>query len=325
MGSRELAELAQAEPRRLYLVHGEETFLVERVLAVLRLRLSALGEWRVAWGDDDEARVRDAFDAMASRGLFGGGATVVVRRVEAMRGPVEALVEATVADDRYEGRLVLVGGAVDRRKRWYGAARARAAEIVCAPVTDGRDARTWIERLAADRRVRLSSDAVLELTERCGMDLAVLETEIEKLAVADLPQPIDRETVGRLVASVRTHAVEELTDRLARGDGTGALRVLRQLLAADEPPLRIVGFLAANLRRALHVAEEQERGGSVETIAGRLGMPDWLVRRQLGRGPAARLERALTVLADLDLALKSSRPEEAVFEAALAELTWSAR
>jgi hypothetical protein len=54
-------------------------------------------------------------------------------------------------------------------------------------------------------------------------------------------------------------------------------------------------------------------------------MPDWLVRRQLGRGPAARLERALAVLAELDLALKNSRPEAAVFEAALGDLTSSAR
>jgi DNA polymerase-3 subunit delta len=325
VNARELAELEQAAPQRLYLVHGEETFLVERVLAVLRRRLAAAGEWRVVWGDDDEARVRDALDAMASRGLFGGGATVVVRRVEAMRGGVEGAVEAMVADDRYEGRLLLVGGAIDRRKRWYAAARPRAAEIVCAPLADGREVRVWIERLAAERTLRLTSDAVLELMERCGMDLALLDTELEKLAVAGLPQPIDRDTLGGLVASVRTHAVEELTDRLARGDGTGAMRVLRNLLAADEPPLRIVGFLAANLRRALHVAEEHERGASAEAIAARLGMPDWLVRRQLGRGSAAHLEHALVVLAELDLALKSSRPEEAVFEAALGDLGSSAR
>jgi DNA polymerase III delta subunit len=242
-----------------------------------------------------------------------------------MRGAVEAAVEATLAEDRYEGRLVLVGGNVDRRKRWYTAARGSAAEFVCAPLTDGREVRAWVEALAAERALRLSSDAVVELMERCGLDLALLEGELEKLAAAGLAQPVDRDVVGRLVARVRTHAVEELTDRLARGDGTGATRVLRQLLEADEPPLRILGFLAANLRRALHVAEEQERGGSVEAIAARLGMPDWLVRRQLGRGPAARLERALAVLAELDLALKNSRPEAAVFEAALGDLTSSAR
>jgi DNA polymerase-3 subunit delta len=263
--------------------------------------------------------------SLVSRGLFGGSATVVLRRAEAMRAGVEAAVEATVTEDRYEGRLLLVGGALDRRKRWYTAVRPRAAELVCLSVTDPRELRAWVERLAGEQGVKLRDDAIAELTVRCGADLAVLEREVEKLAVASGSQPVGRDVVERLVAGERSHAVEELTDRLTRGDRAGALRVLRSLLAADEAPLRIVGFLAANMRRALHVAEEQERGGSPEAIAARLGMPDWLVRRQLGRGPAVRLERALDVLAELDLAFKSSRPEAAVFEAALDALAASAR
>ena len=306
-------------------MHGEETFLVERALAVLRRRFEGAGEWRVVWGDDDETRVESALAGLASRGLFGGSATMLLRRAEAMRAGVEAAIEATVTEDRYDGRLVLAAGALDRRKRWYAAVRPRAAELACLPVTDPRELRGWVERLAVEHGVKLRDDAIAELIARCGPELAVLESEIEKLGVASGAQAVGREAVERLVAGERSHAVEELTDRLTRGDRAGALRVLRSLLAADEPPLRIVGFLAANMRRALHVAEEQERGGSPEAIAARLGMPDWLVRRQLGRGPAVRLERALDVLAELDLAFKSSRPEAAVFEAALDALAASAR
>lgn len=291
---------------------------------MLRRRFEAEGEWRVVWGDDDESRVADALASLASRGLF-GGSTVLVRRAEAMRAGVEALVEATVAEDRYEGRLVLAGGTLDRRRRWYATARPRATELVCLPVTDPRELRGWVERLAAERGVRLRDDAIAELLARCGPELALLDGELEKLAAADLPQPVERDAVVRLVAGVRSHAIEELTDRLARGDRAGALRVLRHLLAGEEPPLRIIGFLAANVRRALHVAEELERGGSPDAIAARLGMPEWLVRRQLGRGPATRLERALEVLGELDLACKSSRPEAAMFEAALDALAASAR
>jgi DNA polymerase III delta subunit len=279
----------------------------------------------VVWGDDDEARVGEALATLGTRSLFGGSATLVVRRAEAMRAAVERAVEAVVADDRYEGRLVLVGANVDRRKRWYVTARPRAVEVLCGPVTDARELRAWIERLAAERAVRLTSEATLALGERCGSDLAMIDGEMAKLALTASVQPIDRAAVERLVTHTRTHAIEDLTDRLARGDAAGARRVLSSLLAADEPPLRIVAFLAGNLRRALHVAEEHERGASPDAIAARLGMPEWLVRRQIGRGSAAHLERALAVLAELDLALKSSRPEEAVFEAALAGLTASAR
>jgi len=261
-----------------------------------------------------------ALDTLGSRSLFGGSPTVVVRRAEAMRGAVESAVEAVLADDRCEGCLVLAGGAIDRRKRWYATARSRAEEIACAPLTDERTARAWVERMAEERGVRLAPEAMTVLLERCGLDLSLLDAEVEKLAVRGAGEPIGRAVVEEMVAGVRGRAVEELTDRLARGDATGALRVLRDLLTDGEPPLRLLGFLAANVRRALHVAEERERGASPGEIAARLGMPDWLVRRQLGRGPAIRLERALDVLLQLDLALKRSRPDALAFEAALGAL-----
>src|SRR4029453_16639475 len=116
----------------------------------------------------------------------------------------------------------------------------------------------------------------------------------------------------------RAAAVEELSDRLTRGDRAGAHRTLRGLLRAGEPPLRIVAFLAGNFRRALHVAELAESGLQQDAIAARLGMPGWLLRKNQGDPPAAPLEQALDTLRSLALDLKSSRPTAAAFEAALA-------
>jgi DNA polymerase III delta subunit len=315
-----LARLERDDPGGLVLVHGQETYLAERAVATCRRRFAGLGEWRVVWGDDEPERVRAALEAMTSRGLFGGGTSVVIRRADAMRGAVEAAVEGIVEDDRYEGRLVLVATGLDRRKRWCAAAARRAFEIHCAPLVDAREVRSWVVRMAGERDARIADDAAAELVERCGLDLALLDAEVEKLVLAAPGTPIDRALVRRLVASVRGWAVEELTDRLARRDVAGVVRVLRGLLDDGEPPLRLVAFLAANLRRALHVVDLKERGCSPTEIASRIGLPDWLVRRQLDRGPSARLERALATLAALDVALKSSRPEELVFEAALREL-----
>jgi DNA polymerase-3 subunit delta len=153
----------------------------------------------------------------------------------------------------------------------------------------------------------------------------VLAGEIEKLSLhAGTGARLEPAHVRAIVTAARTHGVEELTDRLARHDLRGAARVLRQLLAEGEPPIRLVAFLAANLRRALHVAELAESGLGEGEIARRLGMPPWLVGRNLGRGRAADLVRALLVLRRLDLELKSARDDEAAFEAALLAIAGSA-
>jgi len=119
----------------------------------------------------------------------------------------------------------------------------------------------------------------------------------------------------------RAAAVEELADHLARRDPRGAHRALAGLLSAGEPPIRIVAFLAASLRRALHVAELADQGLGQDAIAARLGMPGWLVRRVQSTRSAGQLERSLVTLRELDVALKTSRPAAAAFAAALAAMT----
>jgi DNA polymerase-3 subunit delta len=149
----------------------------------------------------------------------------------------------------------------------------------------------------------------------------VLAGEIEKLALhAGAGIRIEAAHVQAVVAAVRAHRVEELTDRLTQRDAAGAALALRQLLDEGEPPIRALAFLAANVRRTLHVTELAAAGLSDDAIARRLGMPPWLVRRIGRRGDRAALVQTLMVLRRLDLELKSAREDSAAFEAALLEI-----
>jgi DNA polymerase-3 subunit delta len=176
-------------------------------------------------------------------------------------------------------------------------------------------------RLARERGHDIAPAAVQELVERSGADLGVLAGEVEKLSLHAGPGArIEPAHVRGVVAAVRGHGVEELTDRLARRDAAGAARVLRQLLAEGEPPIRLVAFVAANLRRSLHVAELAAEGLGAEEISRRIGLPAWIVAKNLGRGSVDDLERALLALRKLDVRLKSTRTAEAAFDDALLEI-----
>lgn len=303
------------------LLCGPEMFLVDRALATVRRRLGVLEDptvGRTVWGDDPSERVGAVLDDLGSPGLFGGVRLVVIRRAEALRGPAEERVAAALGDRTAGGHLVLVAGAMDRRRKLFQAVPKSAVHELGAPV-DRHAVSAWVGLLARERGVRVTSDAAAELIERCGADLGRLAGELEKLALGG--DAAGLEEVRRSVAATRSHGVEELAAAIADGDRRTVLRRLRALLAEGEAPLRIVAFLAANLRRSLHVAELAESGLGEAAIAGRLKIPAWLVRKQRGRGQALWIERALGSLAALDRALKQSRAPDAVVEATIAALT----
>jgi DNA polymerase-3 subunit delta len=272
----------------------------------------------VLWGDDDDGRIAAALADLGAPSLFGGSSVIIVRRAEALSAAQEDEVVAHLPRLGETGRLVLVAKGLDQRRKLQAACAKAGAAIACARIGDHRTAATWVGTLARERGRAIGSAAVDRLLDRTGFDLGRIDDELEKLSLrAAQGAPIGVEDVETLVASTRGHAVEELTDRLARRDTAGAIRTLRGLVADGEPLLRVVAFVTSNLRRALHVSELLATGLHEDEVASRLGMPPWLVAKQARRGSPSALEAALAALADVDVALKSSRPEAATFEAAL--------
>jgi DNA polymerase III subunit delta len=245
----------------------------------------------------------------------------VVRQADTLREEDQARLLAAIEEPPAAGCLVLVARAADQRRRLFAACLRGGAAHVFPALTDPRAVAPWVTRLAREAGSEIAAPAAAELIERSGTDLGVLGGEIEKLILVTEPgRRIELADVQRGVAPIRAHAVEEMTERLARRDLAGAALLLRRLLTEGEPPLRLVAFLAANLRRGLHVAELREAGLGDDAVAQELGMPPWLVARYRDRGPARDLTRALVVLRRLDLELKSTRPSEAAFDAALLEI-----
>src|SRR5262249_7014041 len=83
-----LAALAREALRPYYLLHGEETVLVDRAFGGRRGRLlppERPGTWRTLWADQEVERLGDALAELASPPLFGGPQVLVVRHAEALR------------------------------------------------------------------------------------------------------------------------------------------------------------------------------------------------------------------------------------------------
>ncbi len=302
------------------LLYGEETHLVERGAALVRERVlprECDGSWRTLWADEDADRLPAALGDLSSPSLFGGVDVLVIRHAEALDERSQERVLEVMPRLGPKAFIVLIARSPDMRRRLFAACQ-REGGAHAFPAIERRAMPDWVRRLARERGHEIAPQAAQELIDRVGNDLGALANELEKLSVHVGPRArIDGDAVRAIVAAARGHGVDELSDRLARRDVAGAAVALRQLLAEGEPPLKILAFVAANLRRALHVAELTETGLTPDEVGRRLGMPGWLVSKNLGRGTATRLAAGLTALRELDRDLKRSRAPEAAFEAAI--------
>lgn len=166
----------------------------------------------------------------------------------------------------------------------------------------------WIEKTARERGGQFTRQAAQELANLIGTDTRVAVQEIEKLLTyVDRQRPVEIEDVADCTAAISQVSVFELTDALASGDRTAALRLLRALLE-EQDAMGVYAALAGHFRALLIAREIQSEGGDFSAILSELARPKFVVEKmtgQAGRFSVGGLERIYLRLARMDIDMKS--------------------
>lgn len=290
-----LALRAQADGAQLQVLHGDActprefavTLTSQSLLPGRRIVLAdGVENWRAA----DVAPAADALQVLA-RGELDAVAVLICRKK-----PLKAIVEAVTA----------AGGEIREFK---------------PPSATGLPA--WLCEQAGPLGVELDRAAAELLIERVGEPAGNataaqrfspkrrLLSELEKLALmVGRGGTITRDAVEHGGSGEASAGVFALTDAAVAGDRVKAIRIAEELLAAGEPPPRIVALLARAFGQAQQAAALAESGRADE-IAGALKLPPWLAAKIADQARArggASLRAALIEVARLDDAVKGGSP-----------------
>ncbi|MFK8185701.1 MAG: DNA polymerase III subunit delta [Phormidesmis sp.] len=192
-----------------------------------------------------------------------------------------------------------------------------------------------VKRVAQEMNLRLKPESAELLTEAVGADTRRLYNEVEKLSLywsetaSDgsrriKSEPLPPEIVTRLVA-VSTQTSFQLSEALIAGRAEQALSLASDLLANNEPALRVVATLVGQFRRWLWVsvmAAEGERDTKAIAKAAEINNPKrvYILQKQI-RGCAPRqLRKALAILLQLEFQLKRGAPEEITLQTKVIEI-----
>ena len=164
------------------------------------------------------------------------------------------------------------------------------------------------------------------LAALAGPDLSTIDDAIERLSLyAGAGAPIDEDAVGACVARVRTADTWALVDAVGARDLGRALRTLADAYDPRERGLPLLGAVAWSIRQLARYQAAIESGASSDDAARKAGVFQPYRARELAMKARAvrpkEVERWLLVLAETDLALKSSRRNaDAILEDMLTRL-----
>jgi DNA polymerase III subunit delta len=336
------AAIAQAKKGALlplYVVTGEETFLRDQVVA--ELRAAALGSGIPAFNEDKftagESSIDQILSAVRTVPMMAPRRFVWVRGAERWdagepeegetkrESPLDRMADYAASATVETTCLVISSSKLDGRRRLTVLAKKQGFFVSCDPM-QGTAVVSWIERQCAARKNPIEASVAELIAAIAGTDLARLNDVIERLSLfVGQGAAITDDAVSECVARVRTTDTWALVDAVGRRDLPSAIRLLADLYDSRDHGLPLLGALAWSIRQLARFQISIEAGANASEAARRAGVFQPFRVRELEKKVrnvrSKELERWLLVLAETDIALKSSRrPSDAILEEMITRL-----
>jgi DNA polymerase III subunit delta len=255
----------------------------------------------------DPARLADEAAALS---LFGDKRLVVatIHGDEAMAAITTLLASVTIANP-----VVIIGGALKGTSAVVKAllAHPKAQAFASYPL-DERALAELASAMARERGLRIDGETARTLAALSGLDRAVLESEVEKLALycdADptAPKEAGRDAVDAIGADAGEPELAILTDAAFGGRPDEAADQLARLRADNIEGIVLLRALTRRAQQLVKLQGEMAGGKSVDAVTASLFFKEkGPVTAQLRRWSPDRLARASDRLLAAERAIKAS-------------------
>ena len=304
----------------VYAIVGEERWFRDRVIRALRDACLAGGladfnEDKLTAGD---VGVDKVLAAVRTVPMMAPRRFVLVRQVERWEEreggadgfPTDPLAEY-VKSPVPSTCLVLVAQKLDGRRKLGTAVKKGGLAVDCNAI-ERRALPGWLRATARAKGHELDLDTAELLAELVGSDLSLLDDALERLSLFVGPgAAIDPRALSECIHRVRADDTWALVDAVGQRDLARALAADADTYAPRARGLPLLGALAWSVRQLARYQAAIEGGARDDEAARAAGVFQPHRARELAgkaRGVSAReVERWMGVLAETDLALKSSR------------------
>jgi len=302
---------------RIVILHGKEAFLrtewLRRLQVALRERHGELDEYRYP-GTTPMAIV---LDEVRSFGLLAGHKIVIVDEADQfLQGEDRRRAMERYAADPCEGATLVLRSEIWRPGN-LDKLVAKVGRLIKCDLASVPEATRWVTgRCERRHAARIDPAAAELLVERMGTELARLDSELAKLAIAANTAAglkegavINRTLVVQLVGLGREEQAWSIQEPILAGDAAAAVRMVGELLEVSRAPEVMISWSLVDVARKLAEAGDRFASGeSDREVASALRLWGPSASAVLGaarRRPVGNLRSLFAMALEGDRALKS--------------------
>jgi len=172
----------------------------------------------------------------------------------------------------------------------------------------------WVGRRFESLGKSIGKQETERLIFLCGDLMNRLIPEIEKVASYAGGQKITLADIDTVAHHIPEADVFEMSEALSRGDYDTAARLLSELLAGEEPPIKILAILGGQMRRLYTARVALDRGLGAAFVKELCALRfDFIAQRLLSgarRYSLRSLAKAVSLCAEMDYRMKSSSDDD---------------
>ena len=302
---------------RLYIFHGEETFLMDHYFGQMKkILLDDLTESFNFHKLNNETFDLQTFgDSVENMPMMAEHTLVHVDEIDLFKLPEgERSKMAELLSDIPEWCTVVftyetVSWKPDKRLKKLWEAIDNNASIVEFAKQGQRELISWVSRHFAARGKRISNELCAYLIDITGGTMTALNGEISKIAAFSGADEIKRSDIDAVTEPVMDAVVFQMTDLMGEGKYGPALVKLQTLLKMQQEPLAILGAVGGHFRRLSTARTLLDNGKGSGELMKLCGIADYPARKSMDAARRFRPEfcrTAAELVLETDYKMKTS-------------------
>lgn len=306
-------EIKSGQFKQVYLLYGEETYLLRQYRDKLKDALTDGGDsMNYHYFEGKDVSVGEVIDLAQTLPFLADRRVIVMENSGLFKREGEQLAEY-LKEPSETAFFVLAEREIDKRSKLFKAvtAKGRAVEF---KTQDESTLKRWILGILKKENKKITERDLELFLEKTGTDMENISKELEKLVCYCM----DKEVVtGEDIEAVCTRQVSnqifEMMNAIAEKRQKEAMKLYYDLLTLKEPPMRILFLLARQFNLLLQVKELKKKGYPAKTIGENVGLPGFIAGKYVSQaaGFSTRdLRTAVTDCVEAEEAVKTGKIDD---------------